>query len=211
MPWGAIAGGIASALLSRSGASSAQALTGRRLQEQMDFQERMSNTAYQRGMADMRLAGLNPILAYKQGGASTLQGAFSPAIDPDTIGLQTGRETAGAIASARQLTAQTKVTREQARLAKLQADRFRDFGDSVSGRNLHTAYAMTKAGIKAGSNVTVEKVKDLTQPFKPPTKAEQKRYRERNTPPSGYRKIRPGEKAGEYFSSPRMKERRRSP
>lgn len=70
-------------------------------QKNRDWQQYMSNTSYQRAMEDMRAAGLNPILAYSQGGASNGSGATASISGGSSGGMASLGTLSGSMASGR--------------------------------------------------------------------------------------------------------------
>lgn len=81
---------------------------------QMAFQREMSNSAYQRAVADMKAAGVNPMLAAKVGPASSPQGAMAQIQDTISPAIGAGMSVMQGTASANLANAQEEVAQATA-------------------------------------------------------------------------------------------------
>lgn len=89
-------------------------------EKQMDFQERMSNTAHQREVQDLTLAGLNPMLSAKLGGASSPAGAQAQINDIVGPAVSSGQQ--GKLLAAQLEQIKSQVELNQANAATARAD-----------------------------------------------------------------------------------------
>lgn len=131
---------------------------------QMRWQEYMSNTAHQRSVADMRKAGINPMLAYMKGsgaGASTPSGAT--ARHENVLG--DALTTISTAMQVKKTIAEIKGIQENARLVGSKADLLKPVSALTGSVGSIVEGALNKIGYKRGDGNSFENMGSTVRKF----------------------------------------------
>lgn len=86
----AVAAGVANTAYNHWQYADTKKFNSAEAQKQRDFEERMSNTAYQRATKDMQAAGLNPAMMYGSGSAASTPSSSAASVNANGAGVDLG-------------------------------------------------------------------------------------------------------------------------
>lgn len=126
---GSLGSSLIGGLFGHSAQSAANKANIQMNKENRQWMEKMSNTEWQRGVQDMKAAGMNPMLAFSQGGASSPSNSAPTVIPEDAMARAVSSAGSNAIQAAQGI-ANIKLTEAQKEKTLAEAESARQFSAS---------------------------------------------------------------------------------